>query len=423
MKLQLVGCSHHTSSVEVRERLAFAPSQMGAALVAWRRTFPQTEAVVLSTCNRVEVYAATEDPRQAPSHHQVAEFLAHFHGVELLEVFDELFERTGEDAVQHLFAVAAGLDSMVVGEPQILAQVKAAYELAAAHQAAGAMTHAVFQAALRVAKRVATETNVSRKRVSVPSVAVCDFARQMFESFHDKKVLVIGAGEMGEETVRYLKDEGAREITVINRTPERAEHLAARWNGRAVPWDRLHAMLAEADLVVSTTGASQPIVTAADFRRIESLRHQRPLFILDLAVPRDFDPAIDGLNVYLYSLDDLRAACERNRQEREKELPAALQIVEEEAAAFLEDLNRRATGPIIKRLMDGWRQPKEDELRRLFNKLPDLDERARSEISQAFDRLINKLLHPPLESLKEEARGGIPHSLLEALKTLFRLTD
>jgi glutamyl-tRNA reductase len=254
---------------------------------------------------------------------------------------------------------------------------------------------------------------------------VAEYAKQIFERFDDKQVLVIGAGEMGEETLRYLTDEGARHVTVINRSLPRAEELATRWNGRAVPWERLHEQLVAADLVVSTTGATQPIVTLEDYRRIEAERFQRPLFVLDLAVPRDFDPAIadQGLSVYLYCIDDLRTACERNRREREQELPVALGIVEAEAAEFMADLNRRATGPIIRRLRQGWQQPMEDELRRLFNKLPELDGRARGEIEQAFERLINKLLHPPLESLRDEARSGVPHALLEAIKRLFQLKD
>jgi glutamyl-tRNA reductase len=424
MKLQLVGCSHHQASVEIRERLAFSPSQTEEALDALRQRYPQAEAVVLSTCNRVELYTAGEEPQHVPSHEQVVEFLADFHGLKLHEIFDDLIERSGEDAVTHLFTVAAGLDSMVLGEPQILAQVKQAYDLACLRNAAGPLTHAAFQAALRVAKRVASETSLSRRRVSIPSVAVSDYAKQIFERFDDKKILVIGAGEMGDETLRYLQEEGACDFTVVNRTPKRAQELAAKWGGRAAPWEELHSQLVAADLVVSTTGATEPIVTLADFRQLEPQRYQRPLFVLDLAMPRDFDPAIgDELGVYLYCIDDLKAACEQNRRERERELPRAMAIVESEAAEFMADLNRRATGPIIRRLKQGWRQPMEDELRRLFNKVPELDDKARAEIEQSFQRLINKLLHPPLESLRDEAREGVPHGLLDALKRLFQLKD
>lgn len=424
MKVQMIGCSHHHSSVAVRERLAFGPAEVVRALDGLRARFPLAEAVLLSTCNRVEIYTAAEDPEASPSHEQVAQFMADFHGLSIYDIFDDLFERTGEDAVRHLFMVAASLDSMVVGEPQILAQVKQAYETAKDRQSAGPLTHGIFQAAVRVAKRVATETALHQRRVSIPSVAVGDFAAQIFERFDDKNVLVIGAGEMAEETLRYLQNEGAHEVAVVNRSHERACELANRWQGRAVAWDRLGEELVRADLVVSTTGAGEPVVTLADFRRFEPARYQRPLFILDLAIPRDFEPAIgDRLGVYLYSIDDLEAACQRNRQERDRELPAAIHIVEEETSRFMADLHHRTTAPIIKRLREGWQQPKDDEMRRLFNKLPELDDRSREEIEQSFERLINKLLHPPLESLRSESKQGPPHGLLEALKRLFQLKD
>jgi glutamyl-tRNA reductase len=253
---------------------------------------------------------------------------------------------------------------------------------------------------------------------------VVDFGRSLFERFDDKKVLLIGAGEMGEETIRFLCDEGATDITVVNRNPDRAARLAARFGGQSAAWDALLDQVAEADLIVSTTGADRPVVRLEDFRRIEERRAQRTLFVLDLAMPRDFEPAVgDCLGVYLYSIDDLRATCDKNRKERDKELPAARRIVEQETVRFMADLYHRATGPIIKRLKQGWQQPAEDELRRLFNKLPELDERSRAEIRTAFDRLVNKLLHPPLESLRDEARSGVPHGLLEALKRLFQLKD
>ena len=425
MTVRMVGCSHHTSSTEARGRLAFSPGEVGPALESLRSRFPTTEAVLLSTCNRVEVYTAFDDDDAAgPTQRQVAEFLAEFHGLDVGEIFHDLFERTGEEAVRHLFSVAASLDSMVVGEPQILAQVKQAYELATSCRSTGPVTNQAFQAALRVAKRVASETSINEKRVSIPSVAVADFARNIFERFDDKKVLVIGAGEMAEETLRYLADLGARDVAVVNRNAARAAELAERWQGKAYAWADLSVALAGADLVVSTTGASEPIVTLESYRAIEAERYQRGLFILDLAVPRDFDPAIgDCLNVYLYSLDDLRAACDRNRKDREREWPKAMAIVEQETARFMAELNHRATGSVIKRVKLGWKQQQDDELRRLFNKLPDLDERERGEIRAAFERLTNKLLHPPLESLRDEAHQASHHGLVEAFQRLFQLKD
>ncbi|MCH7725152.1 MAG: glutamyl-tRNA reductase [Planctomycetes bacterium] len=424
MKLQMTGCSHHNSSVEVRERLAFSPRQTRDALAILRQRFPQSEAVILSTCNRTELYTAAQDPESCPTHHDVVEFLAEFHDLNAVEIFDDLFERTGEDAIRHLFTVAASLDSMVVGEAQILSQVKQAYDMATRDDCTGPLTHSAFQAAIRVAKRVASQTAINQKRVSIPSVAVADFAKEIFESFRDKQVLVIGAGEMAEETLTYLQDEGACNPTITNRTESRAVDLAARFDGQSVAWDDLDQLLARADLIISTTGAEQPVVTLEDYKRIEHDRFQRNLLILDLAVPRDFEPAIgDCLNVYLFSIDDLKSVCERNRKSREKEWPKAERIIEQETARFMADLRHQSTAPWIRRYMEKASEVKDDELARLLNKLEAPDDRTRKEIEQSFDRLVSKLLHPPLESLRDEAESGTPHGLLDALKRLFRLKD
>lgn len=423
MLVQVVGCSHHGTSIGVRERLAFTPEQTREALDQWRRVFPGVEAVLLSTCNRVEIYAATERETE-PTLDQIANFLARFHDLDPTEVIGHLYRHSDDAAVGHLFTVAASLDSMVLGEPQILAQVKDAYQTATQQDNTGPLMHAVFQAALRVARRVATETAIHQRRVSIPSVAVADFAREVFERFDDKEILVIGAGEMAEETLRYLQDEGAWRVTVVNRSFERAVHLAERWQGRATLWDDLPKALAAADLVISTTAAGMPVVTIDQFMAVESRRFERPLFVLDLAVPRDFEPAI-GLrpDVYLYSIDDLQAACQRNRAKRDRELPAAMHIVEQETARFMAEMYHRAVGPVIERLRLGWQKPKEEELQRLLNKVPELDDRAKDEIRRSFDRLVNKLLHPPLESLRDESREGVPRGLLDALKRLFQLKD
>ncbi len=421
--MQVVGCSHHGTSIALRERLAFSGEQAGEALDRWRRVFPGVEAVLLSTCNRVELYCAA-DEAAVPSRQQVAGFLAGFHRLDPEELFDALYYHHHVEAIRHLFTVASSLDSMVVGEPQILAQVKQAYDLATRHDNTGPVTHAAFQAALKCARRVAGETAIHQRRVSIPSVAVADFAKQIFERFDDKHVVVLGAGEMAEETLRYLQNEGAHQVSVVNRSDDRAAQLARAWRGRAVAWSQLAEALATADLVVSTTGSAQTIVTCETFAGVERARHGRPLFILDLAVPRDFDPGIGRRpGVYLYSVDDLRVACERNRAERDRELPAALRIVEQETGRFMADLHHRATGPIIQQLLEGWQKPKEEELARLLNRLPGLDAKGQEEVRRAFDRLIGKLLHPPLQSLRDESREGIPSRLMDALRKLFQLKD
>ena len=424
MKLQFTGCSHHTTPVEIREQIAFSPDQIRVALAKMRSEFPGSEAVLLSTCNRVELYMAAEDEAAVPSHNQVVDFIAEFHGLDPVRILDDLIERTGEDVVQHLFTVAASLDSMVVGEAQILSQVKQAYELADGDDTTGPLIHSVFQRARFVAKRVANETTINQKRVSIPSVAVADYASQVFERFDDKKVLVIGAGEMGEETLVYLKDAGATDITIVNRSAERAERLAAKMGSKTETWDRLDDLLVESDMVISTTGAAEPMVTLERYQDVLKRRFQRDQLILDLAVPRDFDPRIvDCIGAYLVAIDDLSKICDANRKLREKEWPKANRIIGEETKRYMTDLRHQATGPTIRRLTEHADEIKQQELERLRNKLQTVDPKEVAEIEQAFDRLVNKLLHPPLRSLRDEAESGSHSGLLDALTRLFKLKE
>jgi len=424
LNLQVVYCNHHTADLAVRERLTFSRAQLPGAYAALREAFPRSEWVVLSTCNRIEVYTAQEDPAQGPSQQDVARFFADFHHVPLAEFFDDLLERTGPDVVRHLFQVASSLDSMVLGEPQIVAQVKEAYALAQTHAASGPLTNSLFQRALNVAKRVRSETRLAEGRVSIASVAIGDFGQRIFDRFDDKKVLVIGAGEMAVETLRYLEAEGARQVIVTNRTGERAEQLAADCGGTASPFEELDRLLAEADVIVSTTGATPPLVDRARFERIRKQTSAKAVLVLDLGVPRDFEPAVANIdeNVFLFCIDDLEAVCEKNRRARVREVERALAIVDQETEKFMTDLVHRATGPIIKQLWEHHHGAVAEELARLMARLPHL-EKDRAEIERSFEQLVNKLLHPPLEALRDEAREGPPHGLMNALKRLFRLGE
>jgi glutamyl-tRNA reductase len=425
MNLRMVGCTHRATGVDVRQQLAFSDNQAPDALQQWRARFPNAELVLVSTCNRVELYAGGFAPGSVPTSDDLVDALLSYHHVPAERVHGQVVTLAQREAVAHLYRVAASLDSMVVGEPQILAQVKQAYQRASDLGSAGPVMHELFQSALHAARRVHHETDLHKHRVSIPSVAIADFASRVFERFDDKHVLVIGAGKMADETLRYLQDAGAGRIHVVNRNHERAQQLAESCGGKAVPWSDLWKQLVAADLVVSTTAAGEPVVTAAAFdEHVAPQRQQRPLFILDLAVPRDFEPAVgQRLAVYLYSLDDLSTACELNRQSRARELPAAEHIVTSETDAFMANAHRRAAAPVISGLRRGMEEPKLAELERLFHKLPELDERARAEITRFADRLVNKLLHPPLESLRSEAEKGPPHGLLDALKRLFQLKD
>ena len=425
MTLAFVGGTHRTVPLALRERLAFSAEQAAEALTRFRERFPGREGVLLSTCNRVEFYAAgAEADGPPPPPDQLLSFLAECRGIDASLLTPVLAGDRDEAVVRHLFSVAAGLDSMVLGEPQIVAQVKQAWSLAQESRTSGPLTGEMFQAALRTAKRVATETALGRERISIPSVAVADFASGVFERFDDKRVLLIGAGKMAAETLRYLRAAGARDVLIVNRTAGRAGDLAARLGARAGRFENLSAELAAADLVVSTTGATAPVVSLELFAEVELRRAGRPLVVLDLAVPRDFDPRIGQRpGVWLYSVDDLAAACAANRKSRQRELPAALTIIDEETQRFMGDLHHRSTAPVIERLRAGWNETGDAELDRLFRRLPGLDDASRAEIRQSFDRYAAKLLHPPLASLRSESRAGPPHGLLDALKRLFDLKD
>lgn len=421
LQLQVLGCSYREAGVDVRAGVSFDTSQADSALLTLRNRYPRMEVVLLSTCNRTEFYLSSPAP-QAPSRRELAESIRPVHAAAAELISDRFWQLAGREAVRHLFLVASSLDSMVVGEPQILAQVKQAYALASRQGVVGPRCHAAFQAALRTAHRVAGETNIHCGRLSVPSVAVVDVGRQIFERFDDKQTLVIGAGEMARETLKYLRDLGARRLTIINRSPHRAAELAAECGGRVAAWDGLLEALVPADLVVSTTGARQPIVTAAQFVEVLSRRGGRPLFILDLAMPRDFDPAVGRFpNVYLYCLDDLEPICAENRRQRARELPLAMKIVEQEVERFLGELTTRDVVPFIRRLREDWQQAKQREVQRLFHKLPGLNERSRQEIDNALERLLNKLLHSPTVSLRDESRQGAGGGLLQSFARLFRL--
>ncbi len=425
MNLQVVYCTHHGTDLTLREKLAFSDEQTARAYDHLRNEFPDSEFVVLSTCNRVELYTAQESAKNVPTHQQLAEFFAEFHKVPREELFDDLLERTGPDAVRHLFSVAAGIDSMVVGEPQIVAQVREAYATARDHRASGPLANAMFERALKVGKRIRTETGLSEGRISIASVAVGDFGKSIFDRFDDKRVLVIGAGEMAEETLRYLHAEGVRDVVVTNRSIERAKMLAGQWGGTTAPFDQLDELLGQADIIVSTTGASRPIVSCERFQEVRRQGDPKEVFILDLGAPRDFDPAIGEVddNVFLYCIDDLEATCDQNRKVRKKEIAAAQRIIDEETDEFMQAVYHRATGPIIRNLREKWNEISQLELERLFGKLPDLNQEDRDHLEQCFNRMVNKLLHPPLEVLREEAREGTPHGLMDALKRLFHLRD
>jgi glutamyl-tRNA reductase len=422
MKLLAVSVSHRSAPVELRERLAFDGDKLVRALNELGARY-DSEAVILSTCNRVELYLARTDG-PPPDTGLMAEFLAEFHQFSVAQIGPHLAEHRDAAAVHHLFRVASSLDSMIVGEGQITGQVKRAYELAQKHAAvgAGSLLHALFQHALRVAKRVRTETGIAHGHVSVSSAAI-DYVRQVFERFDDKTVLVIGAGKMGELTLRHLRELRPRRIWIANRSPEKAEEMARACAGKAVAWTDLDNALVKADIVLSTTGAPEPIMTAERYAQIRARRPGGTVVILDIAVPRDFDPRIhDGDRTCLFNIDDLKRIREQTLRDRQKHVAPAEAIVEQEQARFLADWQRRRNGPVIARLTQDFEAKRQaivaQLMQRLNGRLTDAD---RAFIEGAFRLFQNQCLHGPISTLAEEAAEGSHHTLLEALRKLFRL--
>lgn len=426
MKLLALGVDHRRAPTSVREALAFEGARRDEGLDALARAFPGVEFVVLSTCNRVEVYAAGTGPAM-PTTGALVDFLAHFHARSADDFAAHLVDHHDGRAVAHLFKVAASLESLVLGEGQILGQVRDAYKAAVARKAVGPILHAVFDHALRVGKLVRERTGMDKGKLSVASVAV-DVARDVFDTFEDKVVLVIGAGKMGDLTLQHLSTLRPGSILVTNRNPERAEAAAARWGGRAVPFEGLERALVEADVVVSTTAAERPIVDLATYTKVQKARKNRLALILDIAIPRDFDPRIGDLEqVMLYNVDDLRAQAEQNRQNRQKGVDPALAIIERETELCLAALRHRThAGTLLRQLGDYADAVRLRELDTLFARQGDLTQAQRDDIAHAFQRLQNQFLHHPRAALRTAASSEPaeqPHPLLHAFKALFGLAD
>jgi glutamyl-tRNA reductase len=425
--LVTVGCSFRNTPVETRERLAFDAEKLGRALDELRVRY-DCEAVIVSTCNRVELYLARPGSVIAPDAGLVAEFLAEVHGLPAEQVLPHLYEHRNADAVRHLLRVAASLDSLVIGEGQIAGQVRQAYEAAQAREAVvGPLLNHLFQHAARVAKRVRTETGIAKGKVSVSSAAV-DYVREVFSHFGDKTILVIGAGKMGELTLKHLRQLRPKRILVTNRSPEKAAAVAAGCGGDAVPWEGLDDALARADIVLSTTGAPQPIVTAERWNKVLARRKKGSAVILDIAVPRDFDPRVhDGDRTWLFNIDDLKRLRDAALAERARHVAPAEAIVEAETQRFVKDWARRRIGPVVERLIQGCDAKRQAIVGPLLDKLNGkLSEAEKKYLEKAFERLQNQLLDGPIsalteEMLREDERQG--QTLLESLSKLFRLHE
>lgn len=416
-KLGVVGLSHRTAPIDVRERVAFPEGTLPAALQALMQVPGVGEAMIVSTCNRVEVYAGVDgDGALEALRREVIE------GRALpASLAAHLYLHEGEAALRHLFRVASSLDSMVVGESQILGQVKDAYALALEAGTLGPLLQRALPRAFSLAKRVRTETDVARSSASIASAAV-DLARQIFGDLDGRHVLVVGAGKMGDLSARHLKSAGIGTLSVVNRTQARAVELAGRLGGQAAPWDDLDKLLSQVDIVLCSTGATEPVITRDRVARAMKTRKGRWLFFIDIAVPRDVEPGVGKVeNVYLYDVDALENIVVEHRAARAREAEEAELLVESELKRYAEHESSLGVVPTIKLLRGRFLEIARAEVERTLPRLAGAGERDRAALQAMADAIVNKLLHVPLTKLKEEARNHPDSELAATVRGLFDL--
>ncbi|NKB71339.1 MAG: glutamyl-tRNA reductase [Candidatus Latescibacteria bacterium] len=418
--LQLItfGLNHKSAPVEIREKLAFAEPAQAAALTRLKDQYGLHEAAILSTCNRSEIYAAVHDQSGIE---RTRRFLAEVQGLAMEELEPHFYKYAGEDAAQHLFSVACGIDSLVVGESQILKQVSDSLKTAQQNGSAQLLINELFQRSLRVGKRARTETQIGRGRLSV-STAVVELANQIFDRLEDRQVLLLGAGEMGELTAQYLLEGGASNFLVTNRTLARATALAQRFGGEAVPFEQLATQLEKVDIAIASTAAPGFVLELDTLRQVMRQRRGRPLFLVDIAVPRDIDPQIGQLdNVFLFDIDDLEQVVASNRRNREEEIAAVRIIIDEELQAFVHWLNARGAGPLIAGLRQHADQLRQVELARWQSKLAHLSEDDRRTVEAVLRGFSNKILHAPMEQIRQFANAEDGYIRLDTVNRLFHL--
>jgi glutamyl-tRNA reductase len=418
MHLFLLGVSHHTAPVDLREQLDFSSRDIGAAVEALASRPSAAESVVLSTCNRSEIYLATESLEQARD--EIVGFLCEFHQLQRESFTPHLFAREDTAAARHLFRVAAGLESLVVGEPQILGQVKDAFRAAHARRCTGPVLGKLFEWASVVGKRVRTETRIGEGAVSI-SFAAVQLARKIFGRLEGRRVLVVGAGEISTLTAQHLREHGVGEIVITSRTGSHADTLATAVGGRAVPWSDLPHALEAPDIVITATGAQRPILTRD---RIEAVTDRRPdpLFIIDVAVPRDVEAAVGNIEqVFLYNVDDLQTVVQENLSRRASEIERAEAIVAEELTRFAAWQRSRAAVSTVVALRQRFEDIRQAELRRLEGKLAGLPPEARARVDEITRLLVQKLLLEPTEELKALPDEETQVAYTEAINRLFRL--
>jgi glutamyl-tRNA reductase len=419
MDIIVLGLNHKTAPVHIRERVAFPEQSIQQPLRAVRGLPGVREDMILSTCNRVEIAAVVEGREEGAA--AIRRYVAEHHQVPEGELAPHLYLHSGPEAVRHLFRVASSLDSLVVGEPQILGQVKDAYQYAREAGAVGAVLDRLLKKALSVAKQVRTETEISRSAVSI-SFAAVELAKKIFGEVEGRTAMIIGAGEMGELALRHLVSGGIREVLVANRTFEKAVDLAREFGGSAVRYEELFDQLVIADIVISSTGAPHFIIKGEDVKRLMARRKNRPMFFIDIAVPRDIEPSVNDIdNVYLYNVDDLQAVVAGNIKERRREAEKAEGIVEAEVGTFQKWVASLQVVPTIVQLRESVDAMRRAELEKSLARLSHLAEKDREQVAMLTQSLVNKILHSPLTVLKESSQTAEAGTYLEVARRLFNL--
>ncbi len=418
-ELFVAGLSHHTAPIEVREQLALDGDKLREILADLAGGGALAEVMILATCNRVEVYGVAEVTGEA----RAAAFsrLGANRGLAPRSLEPLLYTWTDDEAVLHTFRVAASLDSMVLGEPQILGQVKDAFALAQSVGTVGPLLHSLMSQAFAVAKKVRTETEVGRLAMSV-SFAAVELARKIFGSLDGKSVLLVGAGEMSELAARHLVDQGARPVYVLNRTWNRAQELARALAAIPVHFEALRATMAVADIVITSTAAPEPVVRTSEVREVLHGRRERPLFFIDIGVPRNVEPGVNQLaNAFCYDIDDLRSVVESNLRERQREAQRALAIVEREVERFASRLRDLEVVPTIVSLREKLEAIRRAELAKALGRLPGVDDETRRVMEVLSQSIVNKVLHAPTVKLRDSSRAGHGRRWVELITELFGL--
>jgi glutamyl-tRNA reductase len=419
MNIVVVGLSHKTASVDIREKVAFLPTRMEQPLHELTALPDITEGIIVSTCNRVEIYATTHDVAGGMA--RIKRFLADYHNLSLETLDPHLYSHHGEAAIRHVFRVASSLDSMVVGEPQILGQIKTSYGYAAEFKSSGIILNRFLHKAFSVAKRVRTETKIASSAVSV-SFAAVELAKKIFGDLSDKTVMLVGAGEMCELAAKHFLNTGVRGVMVTNRTHERAIKLAEEFDGQPIVFEELFDHLHKADIILSSTGATHFIIGAKDVDEVIRRRKRKPMFFIDIAVPRDIDPKVNDVeNVYLYDMDDLQGVIATNLEQRGKEAEKAEQIIDQEIGQFFKWLSSLEVTPTIVALRSRFDEIRQAELARTLAAWKDLPPDGQKRLESLTTAMMNKLLHTPTSLLKRSGQGGRTDLYVDALRQLFEL--